>query len=141
MKLTLTTVLLILSLAFGAKGQQDSVKNEQWNTSFSGMKYLVLKEGNGKEAYANRRITVRYKGWLEDGTLFDSSGSAGFTFVLGRGEVIKGWDEGVRLMSEGSIYRFIIPPKLAYGKKGAGEVIPPEATLIFEIELLKVENL
>lgn len=141
MKFALSILWVFLVTGTFAQSEGDSSTTENWQTSFSGVKYLVLKEGDGKEAYANRRITVRYKGWLQDGTVFDSSGTAGFTFVLGRGEVIKGWDEGIRLMNEGAIYRFVIPPNLAYGRKGVPDVIPPDATLIFEVELLKVENL
>lgn len=135
--------LLIAVLAFSTfSAAQDSTETEiPWQVSFSGMKYRVLKEGDGKEAYNNRRVTVHYKGWLQNGTVFDSSGAKGFSFVLGHGQVIKGWDEGVRMMSEGSVYQFIIPPELAYGKDGYPGLIPPNATLIFEVELIKVENL
>ena len=110
-------------------------------TTFSGLKYVVLEEGDGREAYANRIVTVQYTGRFEDGTIFDSAWSTPFQFVTGHGQIIKGWDEGIRLMSEGSRYLFIIPPKLGYGKKGYGDIIPPNTTLYFEVRLLKVENL
>lgn len=130
-------VVLILSfLALtNLAAAQDTTK------TFSGLRYVVLEEGEGREAYANRKVTVSYIGRFEDGTVFDSSGLKPFQFVTGHGQVIKGWDEGIRLMSEGSKYLFIIPPKLAYGKKGYGNIIPPNSTLYFEVELLKVENL
>lgn len=132
MRLLLTlTVLMICSLA--AKSQ-DTMQTQ------SGLRYAVLKEGNGKEAYANRKVKVTYIGQFTDGTVFDQN-SDGFEFVLGRGNVIKGWDEGVRMMKEGDVFLFIIPPKLAYGKKGIEGIIPPDATLIFKVRLLEVNDI
>ena len=110
-------------------------------TTFSGLKYVVYEEGDGREAYANRLITVDYIGRFVDGTVFDSSDADHYQFVSGHGNVIKGWEEGIKLMSEGSHYLFIIPPKLAYGKKGVKNIIAPNTTLYFEIRLLRVENL
>jgi FKBP-type peptidyl-prolyl cis-trans isomerase len=118
-----------------------AVFGQDTTTTYSGLKYVILEEGEGRQAYANRRVTVSYIGRLENGQVFDSSGAANFTFITGHGEVIKGWDEGIRLMAEGSLYSFIIPPKLAYGKKGYHNIIPPNSTLHFEVRLLKVENL
>ncbi len=110
-------------------------------TTKSGLKYIILKKGDGDQAYANRNVTVTYIGTFMDGSQFDGSAADGFKFALGQGKVIKGWDEGIRLMSVGDKYKFIIPANLAYGERGYPGVIPPNATLIFEVELLKVESL
>lgn len=97
--------------------------------------------GTGEEAALGKQVTVHYTGTLLDGTKFDSSLDRGepFTFNLGAGEVIKGWEEGLVGMKVGGKRKLTIPPELAYGERGAGGVIPPGATLIFEVELLKVE--
>lgn len=127
----------MLIFACGMKGvyaQQDTLMTP------SGLKYIILKQGDGAQVYANRQVTVTYIGYLEDGTVFDQSESD-FSFVTGRSEVIRGWEEGVRLMKVGSVYRFIIPPHLAYGKKGYGSIIPPNATLIFNIRILSVNSI
>lgn len=108
-------------------------------TTTSGLKYQDLVVGQGDEAVAQKEVTVNYRGTLEDGTLFDQSyGRAPFTFMLGAGQVIKGWDEGVQGMKIGGKRKLIIPADLGYGARGAGGLIPPNATLIFEVELLKV---
>ncbi|EMM78667.1 peptidylprolyl isomerase [Leptospira santarosai str. 2000030832] len=104
---------------------------------------LVVKDiriGTGKEAFSGSNVTVHYVGTLVSGKKFDSSRDrrAPFTFNLGAGEVIKGWDRGVRGMKEGGIRKLTIPPELGYGSRGAGAAIPPNSTLIFEVELLKV---
>lgn len=100
-----------------------------------------IKVGVGDEAIAGKKVTVNYSGTLTDGTKFDSSYDRGtpFSFILGRGEVIRGWDMGVAGMKVGGTRKLTIPAALAYGAQGAGNVIPPNATLVFEVELLKVE--
>src|SRR4030095_12936353 len=111
-------------------------------TTSSGLKYIVLKKGTGKKAQINKTAEVHYTGWLTDGKKFDSSVDRDetFEFNLGERQVIKGWDEGVALMRIGDKFRFIIPPDLAYGDKGAGDLIPPDATLIFDVQLISVHN-
>ena len=100
----------------------------------------AVREGGGAEAVRRSKVFVHYTGWLMDGTKFDSSVDRGkaFTFTLGMGQVIAGWDMGVEGMKVGGKRQLVIPPGLAYGKRGAGGVIPPNATLKFEIELLAV---
>ena len=100
----------------------------------------VLQEGSGAEAVVNDTVNVHYTGTLEDGTKFDSSLDRGepFSFVLGSGQVIQGWEKGVQGMKVGEKRKLIIPPELAYGDQGAGDIIPPNATLIFEVELLSI---
>jgi FKBP-type peptidyl-prolyl cis-trans isomerase FkpA len=107
----------------------------------SGLKYIDVKAGEGVEAEAGKTVSVHYTGWLVNGTKFDSSVDRGqpFAFPLGHGSVIKGWDEGVAGMKEGGVRKLIIPSELGYGARGAGRVIPPNATLIFEVELLDVK--
>ena len=105
----------------------------------SGLKITDLVLGEGIEATAGQKVTVNYKGRLDTGKEFDSSyGRAPFVFPLGTGQVIKGWDEGVAGMKVGGKRELVIPPQLGYGTRGAGGVIPPNATLIFEVELLEV---
>lgn len=107
-------------------------------TTASGLQYIDLKVGTGATAQAGQTVTVHYTGWLENGKKFDSSVDRGqpFSFPLGAGRVIKGWDEGVQGMKVGGKRKLIIPSNLGYGARGAGGVIPPNATLIFEVELL-----
>lgn len=106
----------------------------------SGLRITDLELGNGNEATSGQKVTVNYRGMLENGNEFDSSyGRGPFSFPLGAGQVIKGWDEGVAGMKVGGKRKLTIPPELGYGKRGAGGVIPPNATLIFEVELLSVE--
>lgn len=110
-------------------------------TTMDGLKIEDERLGTGAEATAGHKITVNYSGTLTDGTKFDSSYDRGtpFSFNLGAGEVIKGWDEGFAGMKVGGKRKLTIPPELGYGANGAGNLIPPNATLIFEVELLKVE--
>jgi FKBP-type peptidyl-prolyl cis-trans isomerase len=105
------------------------------------LKYEDQKEGSGPEAKKGDMIDVHYTGWLKDGKKFDSSKDRGkpFSFRLGAGQVIKGWDEGVAGMKAGGKRRLIIPPELAYGTRGAGGTIPANAELTFEVELLKIK--
>lgn len=106
----------------------------------SGLKYDDLQEGDGAAAKAGQRVSVHYTGWLTDGRKFDSSldRNAPFAFALGAGQVIRGWDEGVQGMKVGGKRKLTIPPQLGYGARGAGGVIPPNAALVFEVELLEI---
>ncbi len=105
-----------------------------------GLEIEDLREGTGAEARAGQRVTVHYVGTLTDGSKFDSSRDRGegFTFKLGAGQVIKGWDQGVAGMKVGQLRKLTIPAELAYGTRGFPPVIPPNATLVFEVELLAV---
>jgi FKBP-type peptidyl-prolyl cis-trans isomerase FkpA len=107
----------------------------------SGLKYEDTVEGEGAMAEAGKNVSVHYTGWLADGTKFDSSKDRNqpFQFPLGGGRVIRGWDEGVQGMKTGGTRKLTIPPQLGYGAAGAGGVIPPNATLVFEVELLSID--
>jgi peptidylprolyl isomerase len=115
------------------------MSNENVVTTPSGLKYVDIKEGTGATPQAGQTVEVHYTGTLENGQKFDSSRDRGtpFRFKLGAGQVIKGWDEGLSTMKVGGERKLIIPPELGYGARGAGGVIPPNATLIFDVELLK----
>lgn len=109
-------------------------------TTESGLQTEEIRVGTGAEAQAGQFVSVHYTGWLTDGTKFDSSKDRDepFEFPLGQHTVIAGWDEGVQGMRVGGIRKLTIPPKLGYGARGAGGVIPPNATLVFEVELLDI---
>ncbi len=109
-------------------------------TTPSGLKYEELQEGTGQAAKSGDMVSVHYTGWLTDGKKFDSSLDRGtpFSFKLGAGKVIKGWDEGVAGMKAGGKRKLTIPPELGYGARGFPGAIPPNAELVFEVELLKV---
>lgn len=109
-------------------------------TTASGLQYEDITVGSGATATAGKMVTVHYTGWLTNGSKFDSSKDRNdpFQFHLGAGEVIRGWDEGVQGMQVGGTRKLTIPASLGYGARGAGGVIPPNATLVFEVELLAV---
>ena len=131
----LLLALLISSLVVGCSPASKEV------TLPDGLKYTDDQVGTGTEATVGKTAVVHYTGWLMDGRKFDSSRDRGqpFSFPLGRGQVIKGWDEGVAGMRVGGKRTLIVPPELGYGARGAGGVIPPNATLKFEVELLDVK--
>ncbi len=118
------------------------VDEADYTTTESGLKYYDFAEGTGDSPTTGQTVVVHYTGWLEDGTVFDSSVERGqpFSFPLGTGSVIPGWDEGVATMKVGGKRQLVIPPELGYGDSGAGGVIPPGATLIFEVELLEIQE-
>ena len=109
-------------------------------TTASGLQIEEIKVGNGDTATSGQFVSVHYTGWLTDGSKFDSSKDRDepFEFPLGQHSVIAGWDEGVQGMCVGGIRKLTIPPNLGYGARGAGGVIPPNATLVFEVELLEI---
>ncbi|HEY9816563.1 MAG TPA: FKBP-type peptidyl-prolyl cis-trans isomerase [Candidatus Obscuribacterales bacterium] len=121
---------------------EDNMENpdEEIITTESGLQYIDLEEGTGAMPQTRQTVVVHYTGTLEDGTKFDSSRDRNqpFSFRIGVGQVIKGWDEGVATMRVGGRRKLIIPPDLGYGARGAGGVIPPNATLIFDVELLRI---
>jgi len=115
--------------------------SEGYFTTRSGLKFKDITKGEGARPAGGQTVVVHYTGWLTDGKKFDSSVDRGqpFEFVLGAGNVIKGWDEGVKGMHIGGKRRLLIPPQLGYGAKGAGDDIPPNAKLLFDVELLKIK--
>lgn len=133
-------ILLLLPLCLGLSLEAKEEKKSETMKTTSGLEYTVLKPGNGQVAKAGDTVEVHYTGWTTDGKKFDSSVDRGqpFVFPLGQGRVIRGWDEGVAGMKIGEKRKLIIPSDLGYGARGAPPVIPPNATLIFEVELLKI---
>lgn len=136
MKSILSFILLFSFSCIISYAQTDTI------TTQSGLKYIVVDKGSGVHAENEKSVEVHYTGYLTSGKIFDSSRDRGepLEFTLGVGKVIKGWDEGIALMSVGDKLKLIIPPDLAYGKKGAGDVIPPNSTLIFDVELMSVSE-
>ncbi len=156
-------VLLIVSSVWGGKSQPTAIAAPMQSTSVvaqspnltqktnmdlqkavttpSGLKYIDVVVGTGEQPQKGQNVTVHYTGTLEDGTKFDSSRDRNrpFSFAIGVGQVIKGWDEGVGTMKVGGRRTLIIPADLGYGSRGAGGVIPPNATLIFDVELLGIK--
>lgn len=138
---------IAIFLIFGCSKSIDTNKpakidESKYVTTESGLKYADIKVGTGESPAPGDKVVVHYTGWLMNGTRFDSSvlKNRPFEFTLGAGQVIKGWDEGVATMRVGGIRQLIIPPDLAYGQNGAGNVIPPNATLIFEVQLLEIKK-
>ncbi|HPK10042.1 MAG TPA: FKBP-type peptidyl-prolyl cis-trans isomerase [Saprospiraceae bacterium] len=117
----------------------DNAKKDGVTTTESGLQYLVISKGDGTVSpLPTDKVLTHYHGTLIDGTVFDSSVDRGEPISFGLNQVIKGWTEGLQLMHEGDKFRFFIPSNLAYGERGAGNVIPPGAALIFDVELLKI---
>ncbi len=140
--------LILLSLVLGFTVTNCTKKMDRKGTrmpteskSVTELKIEEVKIGGGKEAKAGSQVSVHYTGWLTDGKKFDSSVDRGtpFQFHLGAGQVIKGWDQGVEGMKVGGKRKLTIPPDLGYGSRGAEGVIPPNATLVFDVELLGIE--
>ena len=127
-----------------AKKQQDEFLgkiSEGFEKTSSGLRYKIEEKGEGAKAEKGKTVSVHYKGMLTDGSVFDSSYKRNqpIDFPLGKGHVIEGWDEGIQLLHVGDKARFVIPPQLGYGARGAGGVIPPNATLVFDVELVGIK--
>ena len=130
-----------LANAAGASSLGGDLQSSKETMTPSGLRITDLVLGTGAEAVSGQTVSVNYRGTLQDGKEFDSSyGRGPFSFPLGAGRVIRGWDEGVAGMRVGGKRKLVIPPDLAYGERGAGGVIPPNATLVFEVELLRIGN-
>ena len=149
MRIAALTIALALVVVSGATAQSGLKEGQRFlkenatkpgvSTTSSGLQYKVLKEGTGRSPKATDVVVVNYRGTLINGKEFDSSYKSGKPIEFPLNRVIPGWTEGVQLMKEGAKYEFYIPPNLAYGSRGAGGVICPDETLIFEVELLKVK--
>jgi FKBP-type peptidyl-prolyl cis-trans isomerase FkpA len=149
MRIASLTIALALVFVSGATAQSGLQEGQRFlkenatkpgvNTTSSGLQYKVVKEGTGRSPKATDVVVVNYRGTLINGKEFDSSYKSGKPIEFPLNRVIPGWTEGVQLMKEGAKYEFYIPPNLAYGSRGAGGVIGPDETLIFEVELLKVK--
>ena len=137
---TLTFDVEVLSVRDGAPAAPTKVNDADYTTTDSGLKYYDFVVGDGAQPEVGQTVVVHYTGWLENGTMFDSSLNRGqaFQFVLGQRQVISGWDEGLASMHVGGKRQLVLPPELGYGETGTGQ-IPPNATLIFEVELLDVQ--
>jgi FKBP-type peptidyl-prolyl cis-trans isomerase FklB len=132
-------VMATKNQADGEKYLTENKKKEGVKTTASGLQYKVIKEGTGPQPKATDTVTVNYRGTLIEGTEFDSSYKRGEPATFPLNGVIKGWTEGVQLMKKGSKYQFVIPPNLGYGDRAVGPEIPPNSTLVFEVELLDIK--
>lgn len=143
-RLFLPIFLIVFAMTGTAMASADSdflaenMKKPGVKVTNTGLQYRVLREGTGRSPGATDAVEVHYKGTLINGKVFDSSYDRGQSISFPLNRVIAGWTEGLQLMKEGAKYELVIPSKLGYGAKGAGQVIPPNATLVFEVELLKV---
>ncbi|KXK06477.1 MAG: FKBP-type peptidyl-prolyl cis-trans isomerase [Ignavibacteriaceae bacterium] len=139
LKLNFSVLLLfaVLITSCGDKGMEE----KKLTSTKSGLNYIDITEGTGRSPKPGDTVIVHYTGRFPDGVKFDSSIDRGepFRFVIGQGQVIPGWDEGIMSMKTGGKRKLIIPPHLAYGESGAGGVIPPNATLEFEVELIEIK--
>ena len=132
-------LFLVTAVFISADVFAEAQKKSQYTTTDSGLRYRIFKEGTGPKPEKGDTVKVHYTGKLTDGTVFDSSRGRGpFTFKVGTGQVIRGWDEGVVDMKVGEVRELVIPPNLGYGSRGAGNLIPPDATLVFEVEMLEI---
>jgi FKBP-type peptidyl-prolyl cis-trans isomerase FkpA len=120
-------------------GAIDAAAPTAFTATASGLKYRILRDGSGTKPSASQSVEVHYHGWLPDGRVFDSSYQRGQTISFGLNQVIRGWTEGMQLVGEGGMIELLIPPDLGYGARGAGGVIPGNATLCFLVELKKVK--
>ncbi len=138
---TLTFEIELLDIVPQIKAEEYDVQGKEIQETDSGLMYIIVEKGEGENAENGKTVTVHYSGYLEDGTMFDSSikRDQPLVFPLGKGRVIPGWELGISLMKEGAKYRLIIPPELAYGKKGIKDVIPPDEILTFDVELIEVK--
>ena len=130
----------IIGIDLNPKAKELEKISKGFSQTETGLRYKIIQEGTGEQASAGKKVSVHYKGELLDGTVFDSSykRQEPIDFVLGQGQVIAGWDEGVSLLKVGDKARFLIPSDLAYGSKGAGGVIPSDADLLFDVELVAI---
>ena len=126
------------NLEAGRAYMEEMSAREEVQTTESGLQYIVVEPGEGENPVAEDSVEVHYEGRLIDGTVFDSSFERGQTVTFGLTQVIAGWTEGLQLMKPGAKYKFIIPPELGYGEGGAGQMIGPNATLLFDVELIAV---
>lgn len=137
----MVVILAIAAIILATREPADggAAASGDYETTASGLQYRIIEEGSGPKPQPGDTVRVHYTGTLEDGTVFDSSeGRDPIEFPLGMGAVIAGWDEGIALLNEGARAEFVIPPDLAYGPQGNPPVIPPNATLTFEVELVEI---
>jgi FKBP-type peptidyl-prolyl cis-trans isomerase len=120
-------------------GPTDADAPQEFETTSTGLRYRILRKSTSRLPNPNNTVTVHYKGWLDDGTVFDSSYDRGEPFVTGLNEVIAGWTEGMQYVGEGGMIELEIPPNLGYGSRGAGQLIPPNARLHFIVEMIQVQ--